>query len=103
MATQEGLCGSNVQKTWLEATLQTTLKTTAHFGPNFSSTQIAIGQGYFSIMAKVICDWQGADSQKLPASFVVKIPSLVALEKMNGPSFEDIREGTARLLKKVQQ
>uniref|UniRef100_A0A914V9X1 CHK kinase-like domain-containing protein n=1 Tax=Plectus sambesii TaxID=2011161 RepID=A0A914V9X1_9BILA len=97
----DGLCGSRVQKEWLEAALQTALQTRAHFGPNFSSTQFGIGQGFFSIIIRVICDWQGEGANELPASFVLKCPSLGPLLQMNGPDFEEHREGSFGLLKKA--
>src|SRR5689334_7398316 len=76
-----GIFDTSVTLKMLEVKLQEALKTSATFGPNLTTEQIGQGQGYLSVMLRLKPDWQGANTDELPTSFVVKIPTSVTTAK----------------------
>uniref|UniRef100_A0A914ULE0 CHK kinase-like domain-containing protein n=1 Tax=Plectus sambesii TaxID=2011161 RepID=A0A914ULE0_9BILA len=73
---------SDFSVSWLERTLQFSLKTHRKFGPNLSVERIGAGQGNLSTLLQIVLDWQGVNGEtaELPSSVVLKIPSMKAME-----------------------
>lgn len=68
------LYGTSLTLAWIETKLQNSFNTKSKFGENVKTERIAFGQGFLSVMVHVIADWTPKD-EKLPSSFIVKIPS----------------------------
>uniref|UniRef100_A0A914VSZ2 CHK kinase-like domain-containing protein n=1 Tax=Plectus sambesii TaxID=2011161 RepID=A0A914VSZ2_9BILA len=77
----QGLFDTSVTLKAIEEKLQEALNTSAVFGANATTTQIARGQGFLSVMVRLKPDWQGNNTDKLPTSFVIKIPTSVTSQK----------------------
>uniref|UniRef100_A0A914WBD9 CHK kinase-like domain-containing protein n=1 Tax=Plectus sambesii TaxID=2011161 RepID=A0A914WBD9_9BILA len=73
---------SDFSVSWVERTLQFSLKTHRKFGPNLSVERIGAGQGNLSTLLQIVLDWQGVNGEiaDLPSSVVLKIPSMKAME-----------------------
>jgi hypothetical protein len=76
-----GLYGTDITLRWIEDKLQTSLHTSATFGANLTTEQIGIGQGFASVILRLVPDWI-ENNNKLPSAFVVKIPSTIATTKI---------------------
>ncbi|GMR50908.1 hypothetical protein PMAYCL1PPCAC_21103 [Pristionchus mayeri] len=87
MSLHEALGGIlETQVIWedLEKQLRTALQTNATFGPAKNVIDIGEGNGFASRCGLVSCDWKGAEeSEKLPCSVVIKIPSALPFKQMN--------------------
>uniref|UniRef100_A0A914WSQ4 CHK kinase-like domain-containing protein n=1 Tax=Plectus sambesii TaxID=2011161 RepID=A0A914WSQ4_9BILA len=79
----QGLFDTSVTLKAIEEKVQEALNTSAVFGANATTTQIARGQGFLSVMVRLKPDWQGSNTDELPTSFVVKIPSSISVLKMS--------------------
>ncbi|VDD93262.1 unnamed protein product [Enterobius vermicularis] len=72
---------TSVPVEYVEKKMQEYFKTSSRFGPNLKMLHIGVGQGYFSVVARVFPDWTPPDS-KLDKSFIVKVSSLATSRKV---------------------
>lgn len=87
--TTDGLYGTSITLRWIETKLQNVFKTKSKFGENIKTERIGFGQGFLSVFVQVIADWTKND-EKLPKSFVVKIPSTLSFrETMKTTNLDD--------------
>ena len=55
---------------------------------SFEATEIGAGKGFLSVMARVVLHWN-EDSNDLPKSVVVKIPSMKQMDRMGEAAAKD--------------
>lgn len=90
--------GTTVTIPFLQRKLRAVFGTKCSFGPRFATQRIGCKQGFLSVTVRLWFDWQGADSGRLPASLVLKIPSTEILAKnIHYTSIEEFQEQHDRL------
>ncbi|GMR45421.1 hypothetical protein PMAYCL1PPCAC_15616, partial [Pristionchus mayeri] len=79
-------CILNTSVIWadVESHLRAALNTDAKLGINKSVFDIGDGNGYMTCCGLITCDWVGAGAdENLPATVVLKIPSILPLRTLN--------------------
>ncbi|VDD96027.1 unnamed protein product [Enterobius vermicularis] len=66
---------------YVEEKMQEYFKTLSQFGPNLEMSHIGIGQGFLSVVARIIPDWTPSDPN-LPKSFIAKVSSLESSKQL---------------------
>ncbi|VDK58505.1 unnamed protein product [Anisakis simplex] len=93
-----GIFGTTVTISFLQRKLRSVFHTRCSFGPNFSIQRIGCKQGFLSVTVRLQFDWQGASSDQLPSSLVLKIPSTEILAKnIRYTTLEELQEQRDRL------
>ncbi|VDD87476.1 unnamed protein product [Enterobius vermicularis] len=75
------ILNSTVSVQFVEEKFMRMLNTTSRFGENVEVTTLGVGEGFLSIVARLRPNWIPQE-ENLPQSFIVKIPSVTACEKL---------------------